>query len=423
MPRLVNTLPKYSRHKQSGQAVVYIDGRDVLLGQYGTKASREAYNRLVGEWLAAGRQLAVPNADITIVELIERFKKHAEAFYVLPVKDPDGTPALNADGSPKTVPSGEWENYRIVLQQLRLAYGRTPAKDFGPLAFKALRNRVLVEHECIGPDRKPRKVPGWARSYTNRQMGRLRHVFRWAASEEILPQSIHQSLSTVDGLRAGKSRARETEPVRPVPEATVQATLPFLSRPVKAMVELQLYSGARGGELFIMRPCDIDRSKPVWRYTPSRHKSEHKGIVREIALGERCQKILAPFLIDRSPADYCFSPAEGMAEMRAKRAAARKTPKTYGNAPGTNRKARPNREPGDVYNNRAYAHAIMRAAEKAGVPHWHPHQIRHTKATNDRREFGIEGARAVLGHTTEEMTGKYAERDWAIAERIAAQVG
>jgi hypothetical protein len=56
-------LPKYRRHKQSGQAIVTIpDGlgvrRDFLLGPYGSAASRQKYDRLLGEWQASGRRLS-----------------------------------------------------------------------------------------------------------------------------------------------------------------------------------------------------------------------------------------------------------------------------------------------------------------------------------------------------------------------------
>ena len=55
MPRLSpDKLPKYRKHRSSGQAVVTIGGRDQYLGPFGTKASRAEYDRLVGEWQANG---------------------------------------------------------------------------------------------------------------------------------------------------------------------------------------------------------------------------------------------------------------------------------------------------------------------------------------------------------------------------------
>ena len=47
----------------------------------------------------------------------------------------------------------------------------------------------------------------------------------------------------------------------------------------------------------------------------------------------------------------------------------------------------------------SYRKAIRRACLKANVPIWHPHQLRHTAATNIRCQFGLEVAQAVLGHS------------------------
>ena len=55
MPRLVHALPKYRKHRSSGQAVVTLNGCDFYLGPHGTKASKLEYDRLIGEWFQNGR--------------------------------------------------------------------------------------------------------------------------------------------------------------------------------------------------------------------------------------------------------------------------------------------------------------------------------------------------------------------------------
>lgn len=75
MPRLTKSLPKYRKHKRSGRAIVTIGGKDHYLGPYGTKASELEYDRIVAEWLAAGRTLA-PSDDspgLTVTELCARY--------------------------------------------------------------------------------------------------------------------------------------------------------------------------------------------------------------------------------------------------------------------------------------------------------------------------------------------------------------
>ena len=57
MPLLVHAMPKYRKHRASGQAIVTIEGRDFYLGPHATKASRTEYDRIVGEWLANNRRL------------------------------------------------------------------------------------------------------------------------------------------------------------------------------------------------------------------------------------------------------------------------------------------------------------------------------------------------------------------------------
>ena len=49
-------LPKYRRHKATGQALVTLNVHDFYLGLHGSKASRLEYDRLVTEWQANGRQ-------------------------------------------------------------------------------------------------------------------------------------------------------------------------------------------------------------------------------------------------------------------------------------------------------------------------------------------------------------------------------
>jgi hypothetical protein len=73
MPRLTdNHVPSYRLHKQSGQAIVTLNGADILLGRHNTAASKAEYNRRIGEWLAAGRQTATAQTDLCIAELIGR---------------------------------------------------------------------------------------------------------------------------------------------------------------------------------------------------------------------------------------------------------------------------------------------------------------------------------------------------------------
>ena len=71
MPKLTDRIPKYSKHKASGQAVVTLDGKDFYLGTHGSKVSRTEYDQLVSEWQANGRGLPTQGTtDISVNELM-----------------------------------------------------------------------------------------------------------------------------------------------------------------------------------------------------------------------------------------------------------------------------------------------------------------------------------------------------------------
>ena len=57
------------------------------------------------------------------------------------------------------------------------------------------------------------------------------------------------------------------------------------------------------------------------------------------------------------------------------------------------------------------------------VPRWSPHKLRHCCATRLRREFGLDTARAVLGHTSPAVTEIYAELDERKASLAMAEIG
>jgi integrase len=332
MPRLSQARPKYRKHKASGQAVVTLNGRDHYLGPYGSRASRTLYDRLTSEWILNGRSLQpLGAASISVVELCARFLEHARGYYV-------------KDGRP----TGAIAGFKAVIKYLRVWYGRDPAANFGPLALKALRQRMVDD--------------GHSRRYVNDHVARIKQIFKWGVSEELVPGETHAALQRVTGLLRGRTTARETSPIGPVDDAVVEATLPHLPEVVADMVRLQRHTGMRPAEVCILRPCGVDRSGEVWLYRPSSHKTEHHGRERVVFLGPEAQSVLLRYLA-RDGANYSFQPRDSEAKRRAAASAARKTPLHYGNRPGTNRRARPKVRPGERYNTCSYRKAIGRACD------------------------------------------------------------
>jgi integrase len=179
-----------------------------------------------------------------------------------------------------------------------------------------------------------------------------------------------------------------------------------------------------------MRTIDVDTSGRVWTYTPESHKTEHHGRERRIYLGPAAQEILRPWL-RRELTAYLFQPLEAEAGRRAEQRANRKTPVQPSQQ--YRRKRRPRRTPGLKYTTGTYRQAIgygidrtNRAIRGVGgdeIPTWHPNQLRHNAATRLRREFGLDVARAVLGHASPVVTEVYAELDGAKAAEAMELVG
>lgn len=203
----------------------------------------------------------------------------------------------------------------------------------------------------------------------------------------------------------------------------MEAVRPVLSRQVAALVDLQLLTAARGGELVGLRPIDLDTTGDVWVARPADHKGAWRNKARAIYFGPEAQRILAPFLAGRGTHDYLFSPAEAEAERRAKLHAERNTPLSCGNRPGSNRREQPAKQPGRRYTSNSYRRAIEYACKKQGVPVWTPHRLRHTAATRIRKRFGLEAAQIMLGHAWADVTQVYAEVDEAKAVEVARKIG
>jgi integrase len=378
--------PSYLLHKPTGQARVRIDGKDLYLGPYGSAESRDRYDEIITEWFA--RQDDVAACLLTVDDLCLMFLDFADGYY----RRKDGTP------------TGTVGNVRSALKYLVRLYGPTRVRGFGPRKLKAVRQAMIDDSRC--------------RTNINRLIHWVRRVFRWGVENEHVPTNVYGALIAVQSLKQGRSQAIESEAVRPVDEATVNATLPHLSRIVGAMVELQLLTGARPGEITSLRPCEITFGENgVWTYRPATHKTQHRGKDRRIYIGPKAQQILGPFL-KRDSDSYCFSPRDAEAERGTKRRQNRKSPMTPSQAARDS-----NRVFHDRYTKDTYGRAIRRACEANGIARWTPNQLRHSRATIIRERFGIEAAMVILGHSDSGTTEIYAERNFEMAERIMAQIG
>ncbi len=412
MPRPKKRLLTLSRHTASGRARCHWRGKDHYFGRYGTPEAEAAFRKFVAEVMCAEgtdhlpspitRRPAAPRpatGPLTVSGLVLRYKEWVESCYV----DEQGNPTRTVD------------NIRLSLRPWRRRYGSTPVAEFGPVLLAELRES-MIEDSLV-------------RDLINARIGEVKRAVKWAVSRELVDPTVLAKLEALEPLKKGRSGAKESDPVLPVPDEDVEAVLPFLPDPVAAMVRLQRWTAARPGEICRLTPREIDRDDPeVWRYVPTRHKTAHRGKTRVIWFGPRCRALLKPLLeahnaYGRGEDAPLFQPRDATAAMLAAKRAARKTPDSCGNRPGTNRKANPKRAPGTAYNVGSYRQAIQRACDKASVERWSPNRLRHTAATEVRAKFGLSAARDALGHAGGSITEIYAEASADNAARVATEIG
>lgn len=454
--------------------------RDYWLGPYGSPESREAYHRVLAEWEANGRRF--PD------DRLSGWRKPLEVGGATPPlpreaatgdRTPDLiTPIVGVEGSsrdPLTVNDLIVEYWRfakgyyggsslysikMALRVLRELNGNTAAASFGPNALRIVREAMILGRR---DGERPREA--WSRKTVNTRIGHLQRMFRWAASRELIDASIYHALQTLPPLKRGRTKAVDHEPVKPVAREAVEAIRPYVSRQVAALIDLQLATGARPGELLRLRACDIDTqgTSGVWVYRLKEHKSAHRGRDRTIYFGPRAQEILRGFMLGRPLDAFLFSPSDAEVERRAKLTARRRTYLSCGNRVGTAVRDEPIHLPGATYTTASYRRAIERGCDVAfpappplcrreiepgrlegegsflarlspeqraeleawrRANRWHPHQLRHLAATEIRREFGLEAAALALGHASATLTDQvYAERDERNVVEVMRRIG
>jgi integrase len=407
-PAKPTKIPKYSLHASSGQARVVVNGKHIYLGKYGSAESHKKYSQIIAE-LASGSLASLSDLpsgqfdDLSIDELLLRYLQFARSYY-----------------SENGKPSKEYRCMMDAVKHLRPRFGDSFANEFGP------RKLAIVREDMISQ--------GLARTLINNRINRIRRVFKWAVSMELIPPGVFQAICTLEGLKYGRSNARESKPVQAVADDQIERVAAIASPQIRAMILLQRYTGMRPGEVVVMRPCDIDRSQSPWIYEPFEHKNKYRGHRREVPLGPKSQELLTPFL-NREATAYLFSPQEAELWRNEQRRQSRKSKITPSQA-SRKPKSRPKRAKRDGYDVDSYRRAIrycqmklrreqqlLPADQRVEIELWHPHQLRHQFATVVRRELGAEAVQVGLGHKSTNLVDLYAEKDRAAALSIARKLG
>ena len=224
---------------------------------------------------------------------------------------------------------------------------------------------------------------GWCRRTCNDYMRRVRSVLRWGATFDLVDAGVWVRFRSLPHLRVGRTQARESPGRVAVGWADVEGTLAEMPRGAAAAVRLQWWTGCRPGEALAMRVEQLRRCSGGYVYSPPQHKTRHYGHARNIVLGPR------------AVADLPALPRHGLVFLNGR---------------------------GGAYTGGAYRRTITRAAARAGVAHWCPHQLRHSAATRFAAKVGVEAARVLLGHRTVAATELYVEREITAAVDAARRV-
>lgn len=413
-------IPSYRRHKATGRGVATINGRDVYFpGDYGSAGSERAYQAAIAD-LCARNMTAAPTISegggATVAELCAAYWKAMER---------------------RTIKAATRFVYERCLRKLRELFGKFKAADFGPLKLKAFREHLLgAERRRMSKGGKVGNIGGrLKRATVNKYVTIIRIVFQWANENELIPPHLYPSLAGVAPLGRGDTDAPEADERQCVPREHVEETMQYLSPPVAAITKLQLLTAARPDEICQMRTCDIDMTGPEWTYRPETHKMQRKGKKREIILGRQCQDIIRPFMRPEI-GTYLFRSEDSFNYWRTHwRGKARMPAEVleYHKKWKAKRREGPRRTFKPRITSAEYASAIKTATRKANVdratrglppiPRWTPYQIRHTRATEFREQFGIEHTSTLLGHSIMSTTEMYARPNRKKAAEIMAKVG
>ncbi len=390
----MSRLPSVRTHAK-GYFFIRISGKDHYLGKDRSAANAQA-KLLLSEYLRDQHfsQKSQPmTSELTIEEIAVEYLCFAKTYYV---------------GSERSADS--FDRCRLSIKPLIDLYGKEKPSQFGPLALKRVRDRFVgAELSC---------------STVNDRVNIIKQCFRWAVENEFCDSSVYQALQTVRPLQPGRSFVKSGKKVKSVPLEIVEQTLLHLSPIIADLVRFQLHSGMRSSEMLKLRLCDIDMSRPIWRYNPQDHKTAWKQKERVVFFGPRCQEILGKYLerVGNDTERYLFSAKDAMEEHRQKRAAERKT-KPQASRQNRPPKENPKRTPGDKYRRESYRTAILRACDRAGVEPWFPHQLRHLAGTLAREVEGLDGSQHFLGHSNAKITEQYAEIRDAKGEAVAQKIG
>lgn len=263
------------------------------------------------------------------------------------------------DGTPTKTPL----NIELATRLLVATHGDLPAAALTRKQIKAVRAKWAMD--------------GLTRTTVNDRVGSIQRAWNWAGEMGLIDDDVADELRAIKPLRRGL--AAEGAGVVSVDPEDVLKTAACCPPDIRDMLCFLLMTGCRVGEAREAKSAEIDRD--TWTLRPRWHKTARHGCARVIPLNVEARRLVEP----RLRRVYVFGPRDG---------------------------SKP-------YHGDAICCTVTRACEMARVPRWSPGQIRHSCAERVLKLHGLEHARALLGHTTDRCTRRYAGAGEGPALRVA----
>lgn len=306
---------------------------------------------------------------ITVEELAARYTKFAETYY------------RRRDGSP----TGRDNVVKLGVRLFRQMYGRKYVAD--------------LQHSDMLAHRDALVRTGIARTTVNTYLNCTRNMIEWALDEGLIRALVKAELTQVKPFKPFRSPCPEKPPVTSVSDEVIRRTIECMMPNTADMVMVHRLTGMRPMEMCDLEWQYIDTSCEPWVYRPPRNKNEFHNQPRIVCIGPKAREILSRHRDTPIPFSPKIATLEYFAVKREKAVCPSKRDR---------RNPLAVRVPRDKWGRHEYNQSITDACKRAEQPHWTPNQLRHTFATAIRRKFGIEAARAVLGHSNScRITDRY----------------
>lgn len=338
--------------KKNGQYHVRLNGRDHYLG-HDKKAAETTYKSLLAAHLQADK-LSIPQKEAL------RFSDIL-SMYVYHVRN--------------AVSNKYLEDLSRNCSAFGAAISDKLARDIKPTDLATFRD-VLAREQL-------------ATATISRKLTQVKQVMRYAVETGLIDITVYQALTIVENAKVAVHDGVKPSKKRMAVDVETALSVINSMRPlVRDLLLVQLYSGARPGEINRMRVDDLETSGDVWIYHLKTHKTVKKTNEEQLRyLGTRCQDVIKSRL---------ESVVNGL---------------IFANSNG------------NPLSTHKVSMELRRACKAAGVEPFCPYQLRHTAGTIGRKIAGLDGAQALLGHQSRNTTEIYAERTDERALKIAREFG